>query len=125
MSDSGRHSRDESTKRLEEEGQHTLFQTEVDALFDCLSHRDRRVVLLLVHQGAVDSVADLKRLRANTPTLGAVALEHQHLPKLAEAELITWNRKTGAISKGPMFPDIAPLLDCLVDHADELPADWG
>ena len=62
------------------------------------------------------SAADAERLQ--------VALRHQHLPKLEQRGYITWDRQTGAISKGPNWDEIAPLLTLIDDHSDELPAGW-
>lgn len=51
-------------------------------------------------------------------------LKHSHLPKLAEVGFIEWNRESGTLSKGPKWDEIAPLLEVLDDHRDELPDDW-
>lgn len=53
-----------------------------------------------------------------------VELVHMHLPKLDEMGYITWNRDTGKISKGPRWDEIAPLLELLHNHRDELADGW-
>lgn len=52
------------------------------------------------------------------------ALYHVHLPKLAEAAYIEWDADTQTIRRGPNFDEIAPLLQLMADHEDELPAAW-
>ena len=50
-----------------------------------------------------------------------VALRHVHLPKLAEADLIDWDREAGTVSRGPRFAQAEPLLRLLVRNQHELP----
>jgi hypothetical protein len=45
---------------------------------------------------------------------------HCHLPKLASTALVTWDRDTGRVSRGPKFDDIRPLLALLEAHTNEL-----
>ncbi|WP_224338405.1 DUF7344 domain-containing protein [Haloprofundus halobius] len=52
------------------------------------------------------------------------ALYHVHLPKLAETGYIEWDADTHTIRRGPHFDEIAPLLQLMADHEDELPAGW-
>lgn len=56
---------------------------------------------------------DLDRLKAE--------LQHNHLPKLAEAGCIDWDAETQTIRRGPNFDEIALLLRLIDDHRDELP----
>lgn len=51
-------------------------------------------------------------------------LYHRHLPKLAEAGYIEWNRDTDTIRRGPNFDEIGPVLRLMADHEDELPTEW-
>lgn len=93
----------------------------VDEMLDCLADRKRRVALVLLNRGAVDSEADLI-YRGKEET--KATLVHTHLPKLAEAGYIEWDRESGTIEKGPQFDEIEPLLDLIEENADELPHDW-
>jgi hypothetical protein len=102
--------------------------TRLDRALDALGHKYRRRLLvgLLDHNPQDDDDAQ----RAET-SLGddlgeevEVALIHSHLPKLEQAGYIAWDRESGEISKGPNWDEIAPLLQLLGDHADELPDDW-
>ena len=51
-----------------------------------------------------------------------VELFHVHLPKLADAGFVEWNRRRGSVARGPRFDEIEPLLRFLDEHASELSA---
>ncbi|TYL35963.1 transcriptional regulator [Natronococcus pandeyae] len=51
-------------------------------------------------------------------------LHHTHLPKLDDAGVIEWNPDSKTISRGPRFDEIAPLVELMIAHRDELPASW-
>lgn len=102
--------------------EHVLLHPGIDSVLEGLSNRRRRLILVLLKDGAIESVADAAvRGRDNT---GEVMLVHNHLPKLAKSGYVDWDRDTGEISKGPRFDEIEPLLDMIEAHADELPPGW-
>ena len=97
----------------------------LDALSD--SYRRQLLVALLHHNPQDDqdpdpldvvdaSENDIERLRTE--------IVHQHLPKLDDMGVIEWDRSTQKISRGPNWDDIAPLLQLIEDHKDELPDGW-
>ena len=103
--------------------------TEVlDEIFDALSHPYRRRILTRLHDHnprdessfSTDSVAD------DTDDEDRLLLEihHQHLPKLAEAGFVDWDREEKVVRRGPRIAEIAPLVELMVEHRDELPAGW-
>lgn len=51
-------------------------------------------------------------------------LYHNHLPALDAAGFIDWDPETDAVTRGPYYEDIRPLLQLMHDHQDELPEDW-
>ena len=51
-------------------------------------------------------------------------LFHSHLPKLAAAGYIDWDRETNAVRRGPKYDEIAPLVELMIAHEDELPEGW-
>lgn len=50
-----------------------------------------------------------------------IALVQNHLPKLEDAGFIQWDRDRDVVTRGPQFDEIGPLVQLLLDHADELP----
>ena len=100
----------------------------LDRLFDALSHPYRRRVLRAIAASnpreeddftpAEFAADDQKRAEFLT------ALHHSHLPRLDEAGFIEWDRETKTIRRGPRYDEIAPLLELLLAHEDELPAEW-
>ena len=107
--------------------------TEFDSAVEAISHRYRRRLLLalLEHNPQDDDDAQEAENALGTvagagtdETLIETELVHNHLPKLEELGYITWDREDGAISKGPNWDEIEPLLELLVAHEDELPDGW-
>lgn len=95
-----------------------------DRIFRSLRHRHRRLILLGVREGLIESPSDII-LRGNGDAEAAeLELLHDHLPKLDDAGYIDWDPESGTISRGPNFEEIEPLLELIENHADELPPDW-
>lgn len=95
-----------------------LLRPELDRVFEQLSHRDRRSVLLLLKRDRIETVEEAL---AREERRSEIELTHVHLPKLAESGYIEWDRDRGALSKGPRFDEIEPLLELAESRADELP----
>lgn len=100
-------------------------------LFEMLSHRYRRRVLVAVaeHDPRDDDISEESVADGQTEgdeTLEDVVLQfhHVHLPKLEAAGFIEWDRDSGTITRGPRFEEIEPLLGLIRDRRDELPDDW-
>jgi hypothetical protein len=101
-----------------------LARVPFDAALDSLGHvrrrellyalldRDERDGLPVVPADSTDGADTLERL---------VAVDHAHLPKLAEYGFVDWNRETGEVTRGAEFDGIVPLLRLLSDHEGELP----
>lgn len=53
-----------------------------------------------------------------------IGLVHNHLPKLADADYLTWDRERDVVTHGPRFQEIEPLVELLETHQDELPVNW-
>ncbi|WP_231189287.1 transcriptional regulator [Haladaptatus sp. DYF46] len=51
-----------------------------------------------------------------------IAMQHIHLPKLADHGFIDWDQETQRVTKGPQFDEIEPLLTVLSENQDVLPA---
>ncbi|QLG62785.1 transcriptional regulator [Halorarum salinum] len=52
-------------------------------------------------------------------------LNRKHLPRLKRAGIISWDRDSDTITRGPKFEDVRPLIRLIDDHPDELPEDWS
>jgi hypothetical protein len=115
---------DGSSDSLTDVAERVLRWPEMDRMLDALRKRNRRLILLLVKDGVVQTEADVMFRGGDDSETVKMKLIHTHLPKLADAGYIEWDRETGTISKGPNFDEIEPLLELLETHADELPADW-
>lgn len=99
-----------------------------DDLLDVLSHPYRRRILSRLHdrnprEEASFSTDSVGSGEEDTEQL-ALLLHHSHLPKLEASGFIDWDREEDAIRRGPRFDEIAPLLDLMDRHQDELPDDW-
>lgn len=106
-------------------------QSPASRVFDVLSNRYRRQLLLALLEANPQNEDDLDPLDLLSPEEGTDGLEvtqmklvHGHLPKLADIGFIDWDRETGAISTGPNWEEISPLLELIRDHQDELPEGW-
>jgi len=99
-----------------------------DQVLSVLAHPYRRELLiaLIGHNPQADDDLDpLELLGGNEdPDVTEVELRHVHLPKLEDEGYIQWNTDTGEISKGPNWDEIAPLLELMYTHRDELPDGW-
>ena len=71
-----------------------------------------------------EAVADTHEKNGDALELLKLQFYHMHLPKLANARFIDWDRDSSTITRGPRFEDIEPLLRLMHDHQDELPVDW-
>ncbi|AUX08153.1 hypothetical protein AArcSl_0502 [Halalkaliarchaeum desulfuricum] len=101
-----------------------LFRSGMARKLDILSESHRRMILLLLKEGTIETQADVKVRSGDQKKEVERALIHTHLPKLDDAGYIEWDRETGEISKGPRFDEIEPLLELIESHSDELPPDW-
>lgn len=108
-------------------------QAAFDRMADALSHPYRRQLLVALTEHnpqQVEAGLDAKNALASVndgEIAGGTAemeLIHNHLPKLDIYRYITRDEATGAISKGPHWEEIEPLLRLLRTHEDELPSDW-
>ena len=105
--------------------------TNTDALDESLvvlSHPYRRRILSRLHEQNPRDEAEFaaEELTDDADENDRLLLEihHRHLPKLAEAGFIDWDREESVITRGPRFDEIVPLIELMVNHRDELPAGW-
>jgi len=95
---------------------------------EALSNRYRRELLLALLAENPQDDDDRDPLDIIDPPAEPEVLEtelfHKHLPKLEDMGYIEWDRDTGQISTGPNWADIAPVVELIANHRDELPEDW-
>ncbi len=97
-----------------------------DVMLSALSNVQRRTLLvtLLDHNSRNDSsvgITDDEPER--TAVKRIVAMNHVHLPKLADYGFIEWDRKSEEVRRGPAFDAIRPLVELLDSHRDEMHTD--
>lgn len=105
-----------------------MTETCLGEMFHVLAdvHRRRLLIALLEHNP--QNARELRIPKDTHPGENELKqltteMHHTHLPKLDGTGFIEWDRDSKAISKGPRFEEIRPLLELLDTHADELPAD--
>lgn len=96
----------------------------LDRVLEGLADRQRRVILAMLHRGEPVSESGLHVREASSAERVASSLRQVHLPKLADAGFIEWDRETGDVEKGPRYDEIEPVLELMQNHADELPPGW-
>lgn len=97
-----------------------LLRPEFDQLFRVLGNRHRRLILMSMKDGLVETTTDVMRRGGDDAGTIETRLIHTHLPKLEDAGYIEWDRTRGEISRGPCFEEIEPFLELLETHAEEL-----
>lgn len=106
----------------------TRIQGQLDQVFEMLSHPYRRRMLTMIGErnprgGDEFTMAELAEPDSDLSVF-TQDLYHSHLPKLADAGYIDWDRENDVIRRGPRFAEVAPLISLMQKHPDELPADW-
>ncbi|MFC7097853.1 DUF7344 domain-containing protein [Halobaculum marinum] len=99
-----------------------------DRWFELLSDGIRRRLLLELSSRFPPPVSvsvpdDIARPDEDPDSLH-LRLSHVHLPKLAEAQVVDWNREEGVVSTGPAFESIFPLIQAIEAH-DEFEMERG
>lgn len=91
----------------------------MDVSLHALSHPYRRRILTRIHEHnsrdeagfTIDTVMD-----DTDDVRVAIELHHLHLPKLAEAGFVEWDRHAKYVQRGPRFEEIAHLIDQKIIH---------
>ncbi len=96
-----------------------------DEMLDALGAPRRRQVLVeLLERDRQGGPAAVNIDDGWEDTDAQVSMNHVHLPKLAEYELVDWDEGSNEVRTGRQFDEIRPLLELLYDHEDELPDAW-
>lgn len=93
----------------------------LSAQLDAVQHEDRRQILFALRDTErwrpSVSEFDGTQTPVGEPAIPA-DLYHRHLPKLAEMELINWDRETHWVTRGPEYEQVRPLLAFLSENYD-------
>ena len=97
-----------------------------DNTFDALADKHRRELLVALleenpQQDTIQIAAHGDRGMRGTDHRLRMAMYHNHLPKLVDYGFIRWNDDTHEVVKGPRFEEIQPLLELVVDYAENYP----
>ena len=97
-----------------------------DQSLEALSNpRRRRLLTRLKDQNPLeDDSFPGERDAGNDPDRVLLEMHHSHLPKLVDSGFVDWDREEGVLRRGPRFDEVAPLIELMVEHRDELPAGW-
>lgn len=82
----------------------------------------RRLLVALANHNPQDHDSSIPATEISSDDEGdhsPLQMIHTHLPKLADAELIEWDRDANQVQKGPRFDEICPLVEMIQAHADE------
>ena len=105
-----------------------------DRVFDALSHRYRRRLLLALLEHNPQQIEKRGEdvggngsgtLTISEPKADALVAMHNHLPRLDTYGYISWDQETGAVTTGEQWDEIAPTLQVLVEHGDQIGANWA
>lgn len=101
--------------------------TSFDVQLDALGHADRRRLLLAlleadVHQDLPIAIGQVEGDDAAHSIL--LAMHHVHVPKLDRYGFVDAHLDDHAVTTGPHFESIRPLLEVLAANSDRWPDDW-
>lgn len=111
------------TQRMKKCNRENQFDTVLESLSS--SYRRQLLMALLHHNPQDDHDHDPMDLSSESDNeVMQSDIIHNHLPKLEELGYIEWERTTNQVKKGPNWNEIAPLLQLINNHRDELPDEW-
>lgn len=97
-----------------------------DRVFTALSAEPRRQIVVSLRDAPAEGTVPLPESAVN-PNVPVDAetlrreLHHQHLPLLAEMEVIEWRRDPLEAARGPRFELVAVVFEALQSNARNLP----
>jgi hypothetical protein len=105
-----------------------MTETGFDTRLDMLASLHRRRLLVALRDRNPRQIAEVRPPKSELKPESdngsyQVQMHHVHLPKLEANGFIDWDREDGAITKGPQFSEIRPLLELLVENQDSVAED--
>lgn len=89
----------------------------LDDAMEALANSNRRRLLRELRNDDPPGVIPVTSLETGPGERSAIEMTHVHLPKLAEEDIVEWDRESGTVGRGPAFEWVMPVLDVLDDHA--------
>lgn len=94
--------------------QRAVSSEAIDSMMNALKSRTRRTVLMTLLDTTETRLATLEGVLDGD--YARAHLHHNHLPKLANAGYIDWDRDSDTISRGPNFFEVQPLIELLDEY---------
>lgn len=97
-----------------------------DQLHEALASQERRMIIY-----SLEDVPEERRIplpeaamtpgSSQDPEKTAIRLEHNHLPKLAEAGYVRWELDPFCVQRGPHFEEVEMMFNLIHDSIDQFP----
>jgi hypothetical protein len=81
-----------------------------DSAYLALADASRRSVLCELLDGQQIELTSVLTDGGNEDDKRRVGLHHRHLPMLADAGYVEWDRESGQVRRGPRFDEVEPLV---------------
>ncbi|QLG26987.1 helix-turn-helix transcriptional regulator [Halorarum halophilum] len=97
--------------------------SQLDRLFTCLSHPNRRRILTTLAESGPRG-EDGQASISLDPNDGGLEVPDGDLAPLERAGFVSWDRRSGTVTRGPNFETVRPFISLVREHREELPEDW-
>jgi hypothetical protein len=97
-----------------------------DQLYEVFSAEPRRMIIVSLTEvppGRRVPLPDAAESpnQSMGPEMLSIHLRHHHLPKLAEAGYVRWERERFLVQRGPYFEEAAFVVEKFLESVDEIP----
>lgn len=102
-------------------------RVQFDEYLEALANRYRRELLLALMEHNPQDDTEQDPLDIHDSPLDEASqfnIFMYHLPKLDKLGVVEWNQETDEVVKGPDWDELAPLLELIDEHKEELPEGW-
>lgn len=97
-----------------------------DKVYHVLSSQERRMIIYSLIEAPQDRRLPLPDAAmapgtTTTPEKMSIRLRHAHLPQLADAGYIRWERNPLRVQRGPDFAEVASVFELIHESIDQFP----